>query len=279
MQRIRAVVFDLGNTLWHGWNSRPMEEMYAIEAQRLAPLFARWDIDPPAMTEALLREVWEMGEEESARERAAGTHREMDVAAGWMAALGRRGVAITRGQAEELWVTGWIPVREFGIELYPGVIEVLRTLRDAGLLIGINTNRACTGAMLMRDLEDFGIAAYVDAAVCSGDTGYCKPHPSTFELVLKMLDVSAAEAVMVGDLCGNDIAGAKALGMVTVLKANSASAPPCADADYVIRRLHEVVSLPFAGEAGSARLEAGPDRRRIEPASRSQLRFQQPEAP
>lgn len=256
MQRIRAVIFDLGNTLWHGRNARPMDEMYAIEAQRLAPLFARWGIDPPAMTETLLREVWEMGEEESARERAAGTHREMDVAAGWVAALGRRGVAITRRQAEELWVTGWIPVREFGVELYPDVVEVLRTLRDAGLLVGINTNRACTGEMLMRDLEDFGIAAYVDAAVCSGDTGYTKPHPSTFELVLKMLGVTGAEAVMVGDLCENDIAGAKALGMVTVLKANSAPAPPCADADYVIEDLHEILSLPFVGEAGRSRLEA-----------------------
>ena len=44
-----------------------------------------------------------------------------------------------------------------------------------------------------------------------------KPHPSIFAAALQLVDVSAAEAVMVGDSVRQDIDGALGAGMRAVL--------------------------------------------------------------
>jgi putative hydrolase of the HAD superfamily len=136
----------------------------------------------------------------------------------------------------------------FGIELYPDALDVLRALRARGVLIGINSNRPCSTAMMMRDLADFGIAPYVDAAVCSGETGYVKPHPSTFERVIADLGVAPHEAVMIGDSCPADMRGARAVGMRTVLKLNGRyGIETCEAVDYAIHDLGELLALPIFG--------------------------------
>jgi putative hydrolase of the HAD superfamily len=100
--------------------------------------------------------------------------------------------------------------------------------------------------MHLPGLRDMGIAPYVDAVVCSGDTGYAKPHRSTFELVLDRLGVVSHEALMVGDTAAADMVGAKAVGMRTVWKLNGRyDQPPCPEADYAIHDLAELLALPL----------------------------------
>jgi putative hydrolase of the HAD superfamily len=102
--------------------------------------------------------------------------------------------------------------------------------------------------MHLPGLHDMGIAPYVDAVVCSGDTGYCKPHRSTFELMLAKLNVAPGDAVMVGDTAEGDMAGAKAVGMRTVWKLNGRyDLPACAEADFAIHDLAELLVLPLFG--------------------------------
>ena len=126
------------------------------------------------------------------------------------------------------------------------MIDVLSELKDLGLKLAVCTNRPFTSEMFAPDLEDYGLAPYLDAVVCSGDTGYVKPHPSTFSLALDRLTVPASEALMVGDSCPADIAGAKAVGMPTVLKLNGLyDTKPCAAADYAIHDLGELLDLPI----------------------------------
>ena len=100
-----------------------------------------------------------------------------------------RGVEITPEQAEEWWRGAWVAVRYLATQLFPDTIDVLRELHERGIRIGINSNRPCTGDMMRPDFEDFGIVDYIDAVVCSGDTGFVKPHPSTFERIIADLDV------------------------------------------------------------------------------------------
>jgi HAD superfamily hydrolase (TIGR01549 family) len=160
--------------------------------------------------------------------------------------LAARGIDISTQQADELWRATWIPERNFGVQLYPDTLDVLAAMKTQGLLVGINTNRPCTAEMHLPGLRDFGIAKYVDAVVCSGDTGYVKPHPSTFELVLDRLGIDAVDAVMVGDLRDADMRGAKAVGMRTVWKLNGRyDLPACPEADYAIHDLGELLSLPL----------------------------------
>ncbi len=105
---------------------------------------------------------------------------------------------------------GW--ERHENFELYEDVMPVLDELRRAGLKIGLVSNSA-------RDVHAFARhhALEIDAGISSFHHGKTKPHASIFRAVLDLLEVSPAEAAMVGDTIEADIEGALALGMQAVL--------------------------------------------------------------
>ena len=96
--------------------------------------------------------------------------------------------------------------------LYDDALPVMQSLREHRLSIGLISNG-------QRDLEEFAEHHMldVDCAVGSKAHGRAKPHASIFERALSILDVAAAEAVMVGDSYADDIEGARALGMRAIL--------------------------------------------------------------
>jgi HAD superfamily hydrolase (TIGR01509 family) len=243
--KIRAVVFDLGDTVWFLAHPPPDEHLFALEAERAAPLLDEWGIKLEEPIEDLIREGQDAGEAFLERERALGRFREASIPFLWRGLLGVRGIGISEEQAIALWRAAWIPVREFGVELYPDALDVLAALKGAGLRIGIATNRPCTAEMLVPDLIDFGIGPYVDAIVCSGDVGYTKPHPAAFERVIGLLGVAPQETLMVGDGAGIDVRGGRAAGMRTVWKLNGRhGVDPSPDADFTIHDLNELLALP-----------------------------------
>lgn len=246
----RAAVFDLGNTLWFAGYEPAPEDMDRVAAELLKPWLARSGLTPPVPVETIIRGVWEAYEQAWRIEFERGTMRDLSLAFLARGAFAQHGIDLDPALAEAFWKESWIGARRFGIELYPDALDVLRALRDRGVLIGINSNRPCTTEMMMNDLTDIGIAPYVDAAICSGETGYVKPHPSTFERILADLDVAPDEAVMIGDSCEADMRGAKALGMRTVLKLNGRyGIETCAAVDYAIHDLGELLTLPLFGGA------------------------------
>ena len=97
-------------------------------------------------------------------------------------------------------------------ELYDDTMPALRTLREAGLKIGLVSNSA-------RDVAAFAVhhALEIDAGLSSFHHGKSKPHESIFRAVLALLDVDAADAVMVGDAVEEDLEGARAVGMRAIL--------------------------------------------------------------
>lgn len=245
---MRAVVFDAGNTLWFQARTPEPEEIYAIEADLARPVFRRLGIEPPIRLEDVVRDVWRAADEayELAQERR--TLEEPPLALLWRSGLAQYGVEVTAEQAEAIWLGAWLPVADFGVQLYPDALDTFRELKTMGVLIGANSNRGCTGELFKRDLDGFGLGTYVDAVVTSGDTGYMKPHPSTFELILERLGVVPADALMVGDSCAADMAGAKAAGMRTALKLNGRyGAPACPHADFAVHELSELLALPVFG--------------------------------
>lgn len=68
-----------------------------------------------------------------------------------------------------------------------------------------------------RFLEENGLAEYFKLFVISCEVGYRKPHPRIFESALEGLGVEPGEAVHVGNLLDEDVAGAKGAGMYSVL--------------------------------------------------------------
>ena len=104
----------------------------------------------------------------------------------------------------------WALAQHF--ELYEDALPVLDEVRARGLRIGLLSNSA-------RDLGAF-VAHHrltVDAVLTSGVHGKTKPHETIFRRMLELLEVAAADAVMVGDTVEDDVEGARAVGMRAVL--------------------------------------------------------------
>lgn len=98
--------------------------------------------------------------------------------------------------------------------LYEDVPDVLRSLSDRGIRLGLISN---SHRCLASFQSHFELEGLVSAALSSSEHGYLKPHPSIFQAALHMVGVPASEAVMVGDSLGQDIAGARGVGMRAVL--------------------------------------------------------------
>ena len=98
--------------------------------------------------------------------------------------------------------------------LYDDVPGVLRQLASAGIRLGLISNSHRCLASFQAHFELDGLIA---ATVSSSEHGFMKPHPSIFAAALQLVDVSAAQAVMVGDSVRQDIDGALGAGMRAIL--------------------------------------------------------------
>jgi len=65
--------------------------------------------------------------------------------------------------------------------------------------------------------RELGIAEYLDFTVTSAEAGADKPQPPIFLKALELAQVTAAEAVHVGDQYQNDVLGARGVGIAPIL--------------------------------------------------------------
>jgi putative hydrolase of the HAD superfamily len=134
--------------------------------------------------------------------------------------------------------------------LYDDVAPVLGELARSGYRLGLisNTHRCLTSFQ-----EHFDLNGLITAAISSSEHGHNKPHPSIFRTALRLLQVPAEEAVMVGDNMKQDIVGARGVGMRAVLVCRSGTpaglGTGCEKLEGglrdvpVIRSLHELLPL------------------------------------
>lgn len=94
----------------------------------------------------------------------------------------------------------------------------LRTLKDAGLRLGIICDVGMTSSTILRaHLDKHGVLELFDHWSFSDDVGHYKPSRIIFEHALAGLGgVAPSSAAHVGDIRRTDVAGAKAMGMVAV---------------------------------------------------------------
>lgn len=79
---------------------------------------------------------------------------------------------------------------------YPGVEQVLASLKSDGHLLSVATGKSRRG--LNRVLTNLEMADYFDATRCADETA-SKPHPRMLNELIEELDVDRSRAVMVGD--------------------------------------------------------------------------------
>jgi len=219
---LKAVLFDVDFTLF-----RPGPELGPEGYRRVGERHGL-DLDPERYEEARAAAI-----EKLQAERALVHDEEVWIAFTEHIVLGMGGdPASARSCAADL-VREW--ERHENFSLYEDALPVLEELRRHGLRIGLVSNG-------QRDLEEFAVhhALEVDAMVGSRSHGRIKPHPSIFVAALRALEVSAAEAAMVGDSYEDDIEGARSLGMRAILLDRDGRRPDAED------RIDTLLALPAA---------------------------------
>ena len=120
-------------------------------------------------------------------------------------------------------------------ELFDDARPTLAALRAHGVKLGLLSNTE-------RDLGQFVThhGLDVDAVLTSRLHGKTKPHEAIFRRMLELLEVPAADAVMVGDTIEDDVEGAEAVGMRAILVDREGLYPDAID------RLDDLRALPRA---------------------------------
>ncbi|GAA6817473.1 HAD family hydrolase [Staphylococcus sp. 18_1_E_LY] len=94
-------------------------------------------------------------------------------------------------------------------------------------------------------LHALGIEHVINYMSTSQTVGYRKPHPKIFENILEKLDTKPEETMYVGDDPLNDVAPARAMGMVSVWfkEADAEIEPLPEEVDYTISTLEELLTI------------------------------------
>ena len=124
---------------------------------------------------------------------------------------------------------------------YDDVAETLEHLRALHIQMGVLTDVAygMDNAFSLRDIAT--IRHYFDLVLTSVDVGYRKPHPNGFLALLQEFNLSPSEMMYIGDE-QKDIAGANALGIVSVLINRSESKPEWGQV-HTIQTLSDLLPL------------------------------------
>ncbi|MDX1432429.1 MAG: HAD-IA family hydrolase [Gammaproteobacteria bacterium] len=90
----------------------------------------------------------------------------------------------------------WVHTAGTPVPLFPGALDALHELGRSGFLLAVATGKSRRG--LARDLESHGLAELF-AETRSADDAPSKPHPQMLLDIMSVLDVGAAETLMIGD--------------------------------------------------------------------------------
>ena len=193
-RRIRAVVFDLDNTLT---DFMKMKEA-AIQAAIDGMIDAGFRL-PREQLRARVAAIYD--------ERGLEFQRVFDE-------LLQREFGEVDPRILAAGIVGYRRARESALVLYPHAQLVLLELLKRGIRLGVVSD-APRLQVWMR-LCSLGLQHVFDAVVTFEDTGERKPAPAPFREVLRRLGVEPGEAMMIGDWAERDVVGGKSLGMRTV---------------------------------------------------------------
>jgi putative hydrolase of the HAD superfamily len=214
-----AVIFDLDDTLYP--HVRYINSGFCAVAQYIGTRFG-FPVDDVNVRLRTARHMASPGRE----------LQEVCAAYGLDASLIPELVRVFRRHRPELWLCHDVPA-------------VLADLRESGVRTAVLTN-GVPSAQRAKVLA-LGLDALVDHVIYAD--GYAlggKPAAEPFMAALRLLDTAAHSAVMVGDHCVNDIEGARAVGMHTILLARGERPQRDGGADAVISGLGDVPRIAAA---------------------------------
>ena len=131
-------------------------------------------------------------------------------------------------------------------DIHPDILSTLKQLKESGIKLCLVSNADII------DKKYWGISPlkeYFDAVIFSCDVGIVKPDGKIYQLAMEKLSVSPAESIFAGDGGSNELYGAKAAGMTTVLteflivKDRQAKEKITESADFIISDFKEILNI------------------------------------
>jgi pyrophosphatase PpaX len=98
------------------------------------------------------------------------------------------------------------------VSVYPGIMDAIRSIRDAGARTGLVTSKNRGGAL--RGLAIAGLTEMMDVLVCADEVKNPKPHPEPVEKAVRLLEGNEEETIYVGDSI-HDMQSGRAAGVRT----------------------------------------------------------------
>jgi putative hydrolase of the HAD superfamily len=223
--KVRAICFDLDNTLWDVWPVivRAEQRMYDFLAQRYPRVVA-------SMTLEMMR---------AARMETAAAYPQMAHDFTFLRMQTLRDHAREFGYAEamaEEAFDAFIRARN-EVDLYDDVLPALEQLRGRYRLFTASNGNA--------DLARIGLAHFFERTIAARQVGALKPDPAIFHKVIEGTDLQAPDVVYVGDDPHLDVEGARGAGMQAIWIDRQGSEWPAeiAPPTHTIRSLTDLLSL------------------------------------
>ncbi|HXU25321.1 MAG TPA: HAD family hydrolase [Tepidiformaceae bacterium] len=242
----RAILFDIGDTLWHSRGAPPPDEFRRLAAGRAAAELDRLGVSYPDPA-LVARTAWN-AMESAMREARATNLIEPDYGAVSQAAVCGLGLDLSREQAAQLLEATYISGIEGGKAPFEDARSTLLELRRRGFLLGTVTNRAFGGERFRADIRAAHLDIGWDVEAVSVEVGFLKPHPAIFLFALERLDTAPSETLMVGNSLAEDIAGAQRLGISGAWRRSLPDAEGVTP-DFAFDELSALLELPELQEA------------------------------
>lgn len=245
---LRAVGFDLWETLITN-TPEVSREHGRVRLEKLTRTLAERGLAPPReRLEAAYRESWNRCQELYwSRDRDVPCRRQVEH---FLEELAIETDDATLARLEDDYANVAVDILPVVVD---GARDLIRELKARGLRIGLISNTGRTPGYALREiLVRLAMSDSIDAMLFSNEHGHCKPQPSIFEELRRLLGVAADEMVFVGDNLYVDVHGAQRCGIRGVHfipPSRGTAVAPHVDhgleivADAVIRDLRELPAI------------------------------------
>ena len=195
MYRIKAVVFDLDNTLLDFWGAKVISCNASIDAMIKAGLRIKKRKATKILFE--LYDIYGIEHKEILQKFLMKTEKKTDM---------------------KILSAGIVAYREIQAHYhkpYPNVADVLKELKKRKYKLGVISD--APQLKLWLRMTEARLTDYFDVVVSAEEAGKTKPESEPFLMALDKLKVRPEQVLYVGDNPKRDIQGAKVLGMKTAL--------------------------------------------------------------
>jgi putative hydrolase of the HAD superfamily len=237
-QKIKAVLFDLGDTLLNYGKLDPHEPFAQAARQTWTYLKEqgqtvsryKWLYAARSLLAIRLRMIW-----------SDITQQDFDSLV-VLKKLGKKmGIQLNDQQYENLVWLWYEPLARL-VTIEPDLHNTLSTLRSRGLKLGVLSNTFVSATALNRHIRQFGLIDFFDFIYYSYEFKKRKPHPEMFQAAIKKLGFEPGEIVFVGDRIKNDVQGSLGVGMIPVLKTTYANTNQQVPAGVI--KINSIAELP-----------------------------------